>query len=207
MKMPTDKKTRGQILILIALAAAGVVYAVFSFVVLPCLRSRREVPKQLEEIEARLSQAERIISSVPENIEKHNAAVAQINEINEKHLLQPVLGSYILEAESRIEKLAADIGVSVKNYRDEGVRDFFPGPSQGIDNYRLRSYTAMIYLETDFEKLTQLIDAFEQSNPYLSILDINVVAQPRNPQIHDIRFRVQWPIWGGGEELPQKRNE
>lgn len=205
MKLPTDKKDR-QMLILIAIVAISAVYAVINFMVMPLIRVKQEMPLQLEEINTKISQAQLSLSSVPENLARHNAAVDHIGYVASEYLLQPVLGSYILEAERLIEQQAQVNGVVISSYREDGIRDI-PKPRRRQPGNRLRSYSIIVHTRIGYDKLISLIDAIEQSNPYVAILDLHVAANPQTPLEHDVRFRVQWPIWGGIDELPLLRTQ
>ncbi len=206
MKLSAEKKDRLQMFILIGFVAVGVLVAIFMFVVAPVARARKLIPRQLEEVNANLLKAEQAIASVPQNHAQYNALAAIVQTTVDDYMLQPVLGSYILEAERLIEQEALAVGVTIDSYREIGIRDL-PKPPRRREGYRLRSYTVSVALKTDYDALMRLIDALERGNPFVSVLGLNVFSQPRTPQVHDVRFDVQWAIWGGGEDVPQLRSE
>ncbi len=204
MKLPDDKKERQQMLILMGIVAAAAIYAVVNFVLLPFISSQREIPEKLEGVRDQLATGERTLAAVPRNIEQYNVYVTNIRRTVDQYLLQPVLGSYILEAERIIEQHALAVGLTIDGFREDGIRDLPVARTRqgaGAGN-RLRSYALIVNLRAGYDDMVRLIEAIEAGNPFVSVLELNLNHQPRTPQIHAVQFKVLWPIWGGNEELP-----
>ncbi len=205
MKLPTDKKQRTQMLVLMGIVAAGAVYVLIQHVLLPFVHSRQDLPEQLEALNQQVSVAEAVIARVPDQIEQYNEIVALVHDADERYFIKPVLGSYILEAERMLAELAMEAGIEIAGIREAG----FPASMAAIwrrRQYQIRPYSVNVNLLTDYQDLLRFVDVVEQSNPFVSVLDLEISERRNLPQAHNIRFRIQWPMWGDSGTIPQFRN-
>lgn len=202
MSPPADKKQFLQYLILGGIVAAGVIYALVQYVIIPFRDARRELPERLETLNRQVAMAEAALPRVPGHIEEYNRIVARLHEIEGQYFIKPVLGSYILEAERILEEHAAATGVDIDGIREAGISASLSAVWRRF-NYQLRPYSVNINLMADYHSLLRFIDRIERSNPFISVFDLDISERRQSPEIHSIRLRIQWPIWADGDKIPQ----
>lgn len=196
MKLPEDKKERTKILVLIAIGAVGALYMVVQLSISPLLKSRRAKIERIQELKEDLEKARKTVNEASKNRKANHETILRIKETAEKYVLPPRLGgNYQLGASEIIEKHARDLGIGLTSLREFSISDVKQNPAKGEESV-FKTYTLSVSLECGFYDMVRLLRGIESSNPYLCITSLEILGQPqKNPEKHNVRFNVQWPIW------------
>ena len=122
----------------------------------------------------------------------------KIRAISGPCMLHPSMGiNHAIPAHGAIGRAADRCGMDISGVRDGRVSPF--PPIEGVEGFRdLRTYNYPVRTKDTFRRLVSLCTALEDSNPYLSVLYVDIRANADNPTMHTAVFLVAWPIWNLG---------
>jgi hypothetical protein len=200
MKLPDDKNERDKMLILIAIGVAATLYCSYRFGVKPLLARRAAARARIVEVEDLLFRAGNDIALVPQYLKQNRVVLNHILEISEeeRHILRPNLGNYLLVATDIVTAQTDKLGLEVESIAETLAVE---RPARKADKTadpnapRFIPYTVNVSLSCSLIELIRLTRALEDENPYLCITRLGVLGQPDNPERHAISFNIQWPIW------------
>ncbi|MFC1496933.1 hypothetical protein ACFLS1_00480 [Verrucomicrobiota bacterium] len=203
MKLPTDKKERIKILILIFMGSALVLWLTITGPVNHYLRTKKERIEKIEKLNTDWKKARLEVSMISRDREETYDAVAKIKEASDKYVLLPRLGdNYLLGARDIVEKFTNELGLEIDSTKEIGRVDIPKGG--GVNTFK--AYTAQFDIQCGYHDLVKLLTKLEKSNPYACVSDLQITLQ-RNDRIkHHVNFKVQWPIWIDSE-IPKKLPE
>ncbi len=203
IKLPEDRNERTKIFVMIGLFAAGILYALVAFVLLPYIASVGQDRRRLAELEDLLWRAEREINSTEHNRRRNTITIKEILSISENHrfILRPSLGNYLLVAEDILNRAATDFPLEIVSVREASGTPP-PIPETGLPAGRgfLWPYGVSLSLRANLHTAIRYINRLKQENPYLAITSLNINAGPATvPVRHNITMQVQWPVWSDPE--------
>ena len=204
MKLPENKAERIRLIVLGAVACIIFVILVTQFVARPFFARWGEIRATRAEIQEKIEKAEAELAKMRRNDVEFRELTAQLDRLSKEHVIQPVLGTYLLGVQERIENLAATCGVKIESVKETGIMEI-PG-MRGLRERAVRSYGVQVSASAGYEALLRLFQALETSNPYVCISGLSIVAVPDTPERHRITFRVQWPVWRDPTNPFGKRN-
>jgi hypothetical protein len=198
MKLPTDKKERMKVFLMIGIGVALVLFVGIFYGIAPVLKSRSDTQAKILELKAQLDQAVKESKQSQPDIAKSREALLKLKNISEKYLLRPILNSYVLPAQDVIETEAKKLGIKA------AVTEVSLGEIPGRQSTKTKAYTAHVALECGYNQFIKLVQRIEAANPYFCITAISITGQPaKDPRRHSITFDIQWPTWVD-LEMPDK---
>lgn len=197
-QLPADKKERNKILFMIGLFSMAILYALITFLLVPYWARVRTDREHLAELEDLLWRADREIRQTQQNRTLNIETITQILEIseNQRHILRPSLGNYLLVAEAFLTKMAEKSNVTIRNIRETS------GPPPAVDAASANQqpafwpYAVSFTMVAGIHDFMQFVHTLQNNNPYLTLISIGVTAgADNNPAQHAINATVQWPVW------------
>ena len=193
MKLPANKAERIRIIVLGAVACLIFLILLTQFAVRPFFDRWGEIRASRGEIQEKIDKAEAELTKMRRNDAEFRALTTQLDHLSKEDVLQPVLGTYLLGVQERIENLASTCGVKVESVKETGIMEI-PG-MRGPRERAVRSYGVQVSATAGYDALLRLMQALETSNPYVCISGLSIVAVTDTPERHRITFRIQWPVW------------
>lgn len=193
MKLPENKRDRAMVLILAGIGALAVLYAVFQLALKPFISSWRGAADSMREIEAKLAEADAELAKVLENRKRFNEISAELDHISREYVLQPVLGTFLLGVQDKLEGYAQTSGVKLDSVREIGIVDLIP--SKGKTERMFRSYGVQVTGFASFRSLIRFLQQLEANNPYLCVASITISSRQEEPETHRVSLTIQWPVW------------
>jgi hypothetical protein len=191
MKLPTDKKERMKVFLMIGIGVALVLFVGIFYGIAPILKSRSDTKAKIVELRAQLDQAVKETKQSQPDIAKSRETLLKLKTTSEKYLLRPILNSYVLPAQDVIETETKKLALKAT------VTEVSLGEIPGRRSTKTKAYTAHVSLECGYNQLVKLVRQIEAVNPYFCITAISITGQPaRDPRRHSVTFDVQWPTWG-----------
>lgn len=195
MKLPADPKERNQIFILIGIVAVGLCVGIF-FAFKSLGDAKKSMLVRIEELESTLKKADAKIQRMQVDKVDNDVAVKEILEISDKYVLTSVLGNYQLVARDILEEIAQDLELPIEPVRELGQADVPYSKGAGV----FKGYTARVSLNCGLHDLVKYLHKLETENPYLCVTGISIVERHKDdPNLHQVSFEVQWPIWSDPE--------
>jgi hypothetical protein len=135
VKLPEDRTERVKILVLIALGAVAAVYTVAIGIVKPIKTKRKERGDEIAVVQEQLQEADREIGRMMKNRKENTRILKEIIAIanEQKSVLEPRLGNYLLEARDYLEAHARTADVKIESIREVGVMQL-PKPKTQIND-------------------------------------------------------------------------
>ncbi len=193
MKLPTEKRDRIMVFVLIGVGSAAVIYAATQLALRPFLGRWAKARTEQAEVQEQLTKAATELAGIARRRVEYAAVTSRVAVVAREHVLQPILGTYLLRVREMLDTYAAGCSVKIESIREVGVlqidekRDGFPRV--------FKAYGALISGTGTYDGLCRLIQKIEESNPYVCIGNIQVTGQPDNRDVHRIAFSAEWPIW------------
>ena len=171
------------------LAGGAVIYL---FAVQPAQMSNGRAKRELEGLTDQLRIMERDL--------KDSARVkGMLAEIDEKQkpyldaLLTPLLESWAMRAKSKLDPLAADVGLKVTDYAEMPVRALplpKPMPRQLYARRPIR-----VTAQGSYAEIASFVLRVEKMLPYVSLQALNLKVQ-RTPEVQSAEIVFEWPVKG-----------
>ena len=200
MKLPTDKKERIKILILVAIGTGAVLYVVIQLMVLPMLASHKETLKVLSAKKDKLDMMNRALKQEDRRQKEYNDVVAQLDGYTQKSILQPKLGSFLIVVREKLEYLAAKHGIKIDPPSEIG-RAEIPGRNKDGSKRTLLTYGIHVVAKGGYGELVRFFAELEKENTMLCITDFEIIGREATPETHQLGFSIQWPIWGEPDKI------
>jgi len=199
--MPTLKKERMQLLLLIGIWAVGGLIALYLWVVGPAMKNRSRSSGELAELNENNQKARQAIQGESQFREEHARALGDIARAMEQYIVPP--DSSLSWVTERVYAAARSVKADVRGVTPMRMADTAWDALVKAGRF-LRPYAVQINVECSYAGLAALVGAFETSNPYLCITGIHVIGQDQDVTRHQVTLQVEWPMWGQplGIELP-----
>ena len=207
MKLPTDKKERIKVIVLIAIGAIAVIWGLVVVVLKPYRTRKSEKAAAIKDFHERLEKGHRKITTMMRGRLKNAEILREIVQTStvSNFVLRPRLGNYLLGATELIERYAARANVPIESIDEVGTMQI-PKPKNRPTGNIFDSYGISVDLECRLCDLIRLLKAIEQENPYMCVTGLTIAGQPNKSGKHSIGFGVQWPVWAD-PETPDRLKE
>lgn len=194
MKLPTDRKERNKVLVLVAMGVLAILSATTQGLV--ALTSRKHaLATELEDLRFQTQTANRDVLQAEGLRPRNAAAIGRVIEASERHVLHPILGNYRLGASEFLQRHASESGLELGTLQEVGIMDL-PRAGDGKGKGVFKAYTARVNVECDYFTLLAFLHRVEAANPYICVATLNVASQGEKvPDKHRVSIGFQWPIW------------
>ena len=175
-----------------SLAVAGVAVVLYLFAVQPCQDSIAKAKRELDSLEGQLRVTTRDLKDSP-RVKNMLAEIETARQPFMEALLTPLLESWAMRAKSKLDPLAADVGLKVADYAEMPVRALplpNPAPKQLYARRPIRVTARGSYAE-----IVSFILRVEKMLPYVSLQALNLKTQ-RTPEEQSAEIVFEWPVKG-----------
>jgi len=184
---PTTKRA-----MLFSLAVAGVAVVLYLFAVQPSQDAVAKVRRELDALEGQLRVTVRDLKDSP-RVKSMLADVETARKPFMDALLTPLLESWAMRAKSKLDPLAADVGLKVTDYAELPVRALplpKPVPRQLYARRPIR-----VTAQGSYAEIASFILRVEKMLPYVSLQALTIKAQ-RTPEAQTAEIVLEWPAKG-----------
>ena len=199
-----------QVLALVFIGAAGVLFAVVQLGITPFLRARTEKIQRLAELRDAIADAGLEITRMERDREENREVVLEIKEFTDRHVLRRRLGNLLLGATEVIESHAALMNrASVDAIREVGVADL-PTAKKKASDSTFRLYTVRVTMQAGIHDILRFIQALETENPCVCVSSLGIESRTADMARHLVTMEIQWPVWADPalpEELMEQLKE
>ena len=175
-----------------ALAVAGVAVVLYLFAVQPCQDSIAKAKRELDSLEGQLRVTTRDLKDSP-RVKNMLAEIETARQPFLDALLTPLLESWAMRAKSKLDPLAADVGLKVADYAEMPVRALplpNPAPKQLYARRPIR-----VTAHGSYAEIASFILRVEKMLPYVSLQALNLKTQ-RTPEEQSAEIVFEWPVKG-----------
>ena len=196
MKLPKNRKERIQILLLITLGVAGVIFAIAQLGVAPQIKARKEALATISSVQKKLKEATADIDRANKLGDKNKEIRAALRKIDEKYIIKAAYDQYRLAVTPIVERAAKIAGVQLREHSAISGQGQFGVVKGGKDKFArvLKGFKVQLSGTAGYEDLTDMLQILETENPYVSISDISIARTGDNRR-HTVTFTMLWPIW------------
>lgn len=192
MRLPTNKKERMQVLVLIGMGVVVVLVVLVQFGLMPLLESRNKLREDREELRARLDKARRELRASTQVQAEFDDVTARLESIAADYLLKPILGSYLVGATETVEARAREAGFPLEDVQERGIQAIRLRAKETSTRYS--AYSVQVNGQGSYDQIVSFLTAIEASNPFVCVTEIKVMGQADAPERHRVTFRIEWPI-------------
>lgn len=207
--MPTTKKERIQILILVAAVGLAVLFAGFHLGIRPLFAKKAFYKERIQELTENILKAENKVDRMRVDARDNREALQTIRAETDRYVLRATIGeNYLLGVDEMMQRYARAASVSINPTREVGISDVPHNSARAIRN-ALKAYTAQVSFRGGYDDMLRLLREIETNSPYVCVSAISIAPQPE-PEVHDITLDIQWPVWaekGMAEKLKNQAAE
>lgn len=193
MKLPTNKKERIQVFVLMAVGGVAVLYAAVTLGIRPLVEKKANYKQRISQLGEDTSKAERKVQLMRRDLADNKDALAAICKETDKYVLRATIGeNYLLGVDELMQKFAKSANVTISPPTELGISDV-PHNNVRVMRNVLKAYTARVSFKGGYADMLSLLREIETSSPYVCVSSIAVAPQV-DPEIHNITIEIQWPI-------------
>ena len=175
-----------------SLAVAGVAVILYLFAVQPCQDSIAKSRRELDSLEGQLRVTMRDLRD-SSRVKNMLSEIETARQPFMDALLTPLLESWAMRAKSKLDPLAADVGLKVVDYAEMPVRALplpKPAPYQLYARRPIRITARGSYVE-----IASFILRVEKMLPFVSLQSLNIKVQ-KTPETQSAEIVLEWPVKG-----------
>ena len=193
MKLPTAKKERAKVLVLIGMGVIVLIIVLVQLVVIPILDSRHKLHDDLDEYHSRVEKARRELKASTQIQADFNAVTGKLRAIAENYLLHPILGSYLVGVSEALDPQARDTGLTIEDLQERGIQALRLRAKE-TSARAYNAYSVQLVGQGSYDEIVAFLKSLEDRNPYVCITELKMSGQPDTPERHRITLRIEWPI-------------
>lgn len=202
MNIQQLNKEQKQLIVLGVLVAIVVLYVGFRFGLGPLLSGGEGRGARLEEIKAKVEEADRLLRKKRENLEAYRATRQEIHAIAEKMI--PPSDNPLAWATERISRIARRVGIDIESISEIST----PLPAGGKEKtFAFQPYAVRISASAGYDQLLAMLQEIQKSDPYVTIDGLTISGRSLTPEMHEIRVIIEWPIWADPDAESTFRKE
>lgn len=194
MNLPQDRKQRIQVLVLIGMGVVVLLILLAQFALVPILDSRQKLTETREGYRERMDKAQRELKASAQIQSEFDEVMQQLKAIAADYLLHPILGSYLVGVTEAMEPHARATGFTIEDIQERGVQALRLRAKEITGLRPYNAYSFQISGQGSYAEIMAFLKSIEIKNPYVSITELKIVAQPDNPSRHRASLRIEWPI-------------
>ena len=177
---------------LFSLAVACVAVILYLFAVQPCQDSIAKAKRELDSLDGQLRVTTRDLKDSP-RVKNMLSGIETARQPFMDALLTPLLESWAMRAKSKLDPLAADVGLKVADYAEMPVRALplpNPAPKQLYARRPIR-----VTAHGSYAEIASFIQRVEKMLPDVALQSLNIKTQ-RTPEMQSAEIVFEWPVKG-----------
>ncbi len=201
IKLPDNPADRKKAIAGMALGGLALLYVAFTFGLQPYRASVRARRVRVAELENEIWRAQKDLSAIDQVREQNNQIVARILAASEqdRHILRPSLGNYLLVATDAINRAAAGLDIQIDTIK-ELPQPVTAAPKKTEETKppqnRFAPYSVNLSVIGGMHELARFLHRIESDNPYATVTRLIVMEQTADtPEKQFISLHLQWPTW------------
>lgn len=202
MKLPENKNERIKILAMIGIGILAVLYAILQLAVMPILDSNKSNLKMLEDKREEQKKMKRELSKSQRTQGEFDTVSVQVQNLS-AHVIQPLLGTYLIGIQSQLEQFANESGLPIKPANEIGFTEI-PGKNPDGSKRAIKSYGTRTTASGGYTQMVAVIRQLEAMNPLLCISELAINSQSTTPESHMHTFSIEWPVWAETEKSAEE---
>ncbi len=201
IRLPDNPADRKKAFAAMAVGGLALLYVAFTYGLQPYRASVNTRRERVAELENEIWRAQKDLGSIDRVREQNNEIVMRILAASEqdRHILRPSLGNYLLVATDEINRAAAGLDIQVDTINElPRTAAVVPKKSEGTapPPNRYAPYTVNVSITGGLHELARFLHRLESTNPYATVTRLIVMEQSdKTPEKHFISLHLQWPIW------------
>jgi hypothetical protein len=206
VKLPTNKKERIQVFVLMAIGGVAVLYAGVQLGIRPMIEKKAAYRQRIAQLGEDNSKAERKVQLMRRDLSDNRDALQTICKEADNYILKATIGeNYLLGVDDVLQRCSRAAKVPVGSPSEVGISDVPHNAARATRNV-LKAYTARVTFRGGYSDMVRLLREIEATSPYVCVSAVTVSPQP-DPEVHAITIDIQWPIWaekGMADRLKQQ---
>ncbi len=175
---------------------------IYYFWLAPLSAERKRLEDETEKLLNQIREAERLLARETElrmNLEKNRQELTRAYQD-----ILPTHSDAMLWFQERIYRPARLVGVSIASIAERRLTtpSWVTPRGDETPTRNLAPYGVVVNLTTGFNDLKQFVALLEEENPYVSLSQLTVSANPRAPEYHRIAVTFEWPRHLPGTAYP-----
>jgi hypothetical protein len=186
-------KEKKQAIFLVAMWVVGGAFALYYFVLLPYMNTSTTSTKDLDDLAAKIEQAEVAMRGDARLHAEYALCTEEFRQAIETYIVpmdNPL--SWVTE---KVYANARQVGVDVQAVVEVGMSARYWDDAVKSER-SVRPYAVRIVTECSYQRLIDLVEVLEKSNPALCITEISISPLEATPEKHSLNMTVEWPMWG-----------
>ena len=184
---PNAKKS-----LVVTLLFGAAAIGIYMFGVQPAEDSLSKARREHDDEESRLQMVNKNLHDVPENKNRLERLDADLKPFRDA-LLEPLLGNYAMRARSILDPMAADAGLSNRDY-SESATMALPLPRPTPKQLHLRR-PIRVTARGSYMGAISFLMRVEKELPLVALQSMNITADPK-PDRQKIEMVFEWPAKG-----------
>lgn len=203
IRLPVNPSDRKKVFAAMAAGGLALLFVAFTYGLQPYRASVHARRERVAELENEIWSAQKDLSAIDRVRDQNNLIVALILAASEqdRHILRPSLGNYLLVATDVINRAAAGLYIDIDAISElPRTAATAPGKSEEATTEpqpnRFAPYSVNLSITGGMHELARFLHRLESANPYVTVTRLIVMQQSAdNPEKHFISLHLQWPIW------------
>lgn len=204
IRLPDNPADRKKAIAAMAVGGLALLFVSFTYGFLPYRASVRARRERVAELENEIWRAQKDLSAIDRVREQNSGIVARILAASEedRHILRPSLGNYLLVATDVINRAAVGLDIQVDTINELPRTAPVTTPKKNDDTKtapppsRFDPYSVSLSITGGLHELARFLHRLESANPYATLTRLIVMQQSaETPEKHYISLHLQWPIW------------
>jgi hypothetical protein len=191
MKLPDKKRDRWMLLAFVVTTVVALAYLGWSVFWVRLQKERDRNTSKQDELAGKIVKAERELKQAPGYARKYAAAQDELNAMVSNRLLRPILGSYQLSLQARLNPVIRGSGFQLATVTSISNQPFPARDSTGTFACLLAEITGT----GSFDVICRMIEAVLAVSPCIQVSEITIQGQGKEkPETHRASIRIEWPI-------------
>jgi hypothetical protein len=209
MNIKALTKEQKQMLILGALLAFGLLFAVYQFVFVPASKTFKESKTELSDLEGKLQRAAVAVEAEATVREQLEEIASGLQHADEQFI--PPRENTLSWATEFVYRNARAVGIEIETVGEDKAGGVLAGQGEKVARIFV-PYAVRMVASCGYFDFVRLVESIERSNPYVCVTDVQISIQTSEPEIQRITCTLEWPMWRGkpGSEVirfPSKKKQ
>lgn len=194
--MALDSKQKIQYAVLGGIVGAGIIYVLFTFMLMPLVKSMQSGSKRILELDGKIGEvksAVRMRESIQKELDESKKNIIAAAAV----IPLPKLGNYLLDMQKTLSEQVGSLDMEIIDIVDHEQA------AAGPQGSPFRLYKVRINARCSYMTMREYIRRIENHNPYVSVSLISVAPRSDDAERHEVSLVVAWVVWAKPDERPE----